>query len=482
MKRLFLKVSTFATFAFGSIFALSAQPSLEGFLQNDLEIKNLSLEVQKSVLENKSTYINNGLDVTLSTGTANFKFNSDGTSVSFNPSAKISVPQINNLSVSASSTIKFDDGANNSSDTSITLGIDLISGNALERKITLLKSERTLLETKRKLQNRALEAEKEYYTELKALFTSASEISSAQNDLYDDTVDFDEIKAKGYAETSAKYRQAELKVLSDKHEVETKIHDLEHDCAVFASKCGVVFESGTNPSEFLPTEIPSTEPVNILDFAKKNYTKIESAEYEHKIAELERKADKNFSLTANAGYTFKNSNTYFGYDDSVSKADKADTIDAGLSATYKGVTLGAGIYLPTDGSDPTYSASATVNPNSFRTSKIKKQTNLINEDQELIAIQSAEQDYDTDIVDKQTELSDIQWSKETNSKTYDMYVTLTEDMQNLLKQGIVKETEYLDAFANKELYRFKLIINDIDVIIYNDETKLLFCRDDELQE
>lgn len=480
MKRLFLKVSAFVACSFCFIFAVTAQPSLEGFLQNDLELKRLSLEVQKAILENKKTSIENGLDVTLSTGTANFKFNNDGTSVSFNPSAKISVPQINNLSVSASSNIKIDDGTNNSSDTKVSFEIDLLSGNSLERKITLLKSERTLLETKRKLQNRALEAEKEYYTELKSLFSAASEISSAQNDLYDDTVDFEEVKAKGYAKTSAKYRQAELKVLSDQHEVETKIHELEHDCAVFASKCAVQFESGTNPADFLPREIPSAEPVDILSFDKKNYTKIEESEYNHKIAALERKADKNFSLSANAGYTFRNSNTYFGYDDSVSKADKADTLDAGLSATYKGVTLGAGIYLPTDGSDPTYSASATVNPNLFRTSKIKTQTNSINEDQELIAIQSAEQDYDTDIVDKQSELSDIQWSKETNLKTYEMYVALADDMQNLLKQGIVKETEYLDAFANKELYRFKLLINDIDIIIYNNETKLLFCRDNEL--
>lgn len=471
MKRFFL--IPFISFL---LFSVSiAEPSLEGFLQNDLELKNLALEVKKSVLANKNVSIENGVDITLSTGTANFRFNGDDSSISFNPSAKISVPQINNLSVSASSKIKLDNGINNSSDTSVSLSVDLISGTMTERKIALLKSEREVLVAKRNLQNRALEAEKEYYAKLKSLFSAASEISVAQNNLYDDTVDFDEIKAKGYSSSSARYRQAELKVLSDNHEVETKIHELEHDCAVFASECGSFFEPGTNPSDFLPEEIPQIESVDILSFQKKFYTKIEEAEYKHKIAAMERNSEKNFSLAATAGYTFKNSNTSFSDNDS-----KSDTVDVGISANYKGLTFGAGVYLPIDGESPTYSASASVNPNSFRSTKIKKQTDSMNEEQELIAIQSAENDYDTDIVDKQTELDDIKWSKETNLKTYEMYVNLADDMQHLLKQGIVKETEYLDAFANKELYRFKLLINDIDIIIYNNEAKLLFCRDDEL--
>lgn len=472
MKRFFL--IPLISFLFFSV--LTAEPSLEGFLQNDLELKNLALEVKKSVLANKNLSIENGVDITLSTGTANFRFDGDDSSVSFNPSAKISVSQINNLSVSASSKIKLDNGRNNSSDTSVSVSLDLISGFMMERKIALLKSEREVLIAKRNLQNRALEAEKEYYSKLKSLFSAASEISVAQNNLYDDTVDFDEIKAKGYSSFSAKYRQAELKVLSDNHEVETKIHELEHDCAVFASECGIAFQAGTNPADFLPKEIPQTEPIDIFSFQKKFYTKIEEAEYKHKLAAMERDSEKKFSLAATAGYTFKNSNTAFSDNDS-----EADTIDVGISANYKGISFGAGVYLPTDGENPTYSASASINPNSFRTAKIKKQTDFMNKEQELIAIQSAENDYDTDIVDKQTELEDIKWAKETNLKTYEMYVNLADDMQRLLKQGIVKDTEYLDAFANKELYRFKLLINDIDIIIYNNETKLLFCRDDELK-
>ena len=487
MKRCIFYFSAFFVFLPVSF----SEPSLSGFLENDIELKKLALEVKKSSLEQEKTSIENGIDVSLSTGTANFQFNGQNTSVSFNPSAKFSVPQAANLSVSASSKIKITDGSNKSADTSFSFGIDLISGTSLERKISLIKSERALLEAKRKLQNRAIEAEKEYYTKLKQLFQSASEISTAKNTLYEDTVSFEEVKAKGYTKNSAKYRQAELKVLSDSHDVETKIHDFEHDCAVFASECGTSFSSaqdtkttgeqnskaGTDSTDFLPKTIPFTEAVDILSFEKQLYTKIENAVYEHKIAEMERAAEKDFSLSASGGYTLKNSSTSFSDNSSGS-----DTIDAGLSATFKGVSVETGIHIPSDGSAPTYSAGATLKPNSFRTSKIKKQTNSYNNEEELLAIKSAEKDYETDIVDKQTELNDIKWSKQTNSKTFDMYKNLADDMEKLFAQGIVRETEYLDALANKELYKFKLLINDIDLIIYNNSTKLLFCRDAEIQE
>lgn len=453
-------IFTFSAFFF-CLASFYAEPSLSGYLENDIELKKLALKVKKSSLEQKKTSIENGFDISLSTGTANFRFNGESTSVSFNPSAKFSVPQASNLSVSASSKIEITDGNSNSADTSISFEIDLISSAPLKRKILLLKSERSLLEAKRNLQNRALEAEKEFYTKLKQLFQGAGEISTAKNNLYEDTVSFEEIKAKGYSKNSSKYRQAELKVLSDRHEVETKIHDFEHDGAM----------------NFLPEKIPEVSAVNILDFEKQFYTKIENAVHEHKIAEMQRAAEKDFSLSANGGYTFKNSNTSFS-----SSSSGADTIDASLSATFQGVSIGAGIFVPTDGSSPTYSATATVKPNSFKTSKIQKQTNSFSAEEELIAIKSAEKDYETDIVDKQTELNDIKWSKQTNEKTFDMYKNLAADMEKLFSQGLVRESEYLNAEANKELYGFKILINDIDLIIYNNSTKLLFCRDAELQD
>lgn len=469
-----------------------SEPKLESYLLNDLELKKLALEYQKSQLSAKKSRIDNGISVELATGTARFQIQEDDFSASVSPSVSMSVPQASNLSLKLSSTLKITDSENNSSDSSIQLGADLISASSLNRKITLKKAERTVLEAKRKFQNRAIEAEKEYYNQLKSLFEAAANIVSKQKDLYDDKISFDEIRAKGYSTSSSKYRQAEMKVVSDQHEVDTLIHTMDHDCAVFASKCGAYYDSSLNPQDFLPSEIQETAPVDFSSFKKEDFAEIESSTYAHGLAEMQRKADRDFTLTATTGYTLKNSNTSFSSGETtvtdkgtttISNSDKSDTIDAGLTATWKGLTVGAGVNIPiSSGNEPVYTLSATVKPNTFRTRKITHASNELTEEQELIDIQSAEESYETALVDKKTELDSIMWTKKTYKETFDLWNQLENDEKKWFREGIVKESEYLNASANRKLYRLKLMINQIDLIIYNAETKLLFCRDYEFSQ
>ncbi|MBQ5999211.1 MAG: hypothetical protein IJL70_07065 [Treponema sp.] len=310
---------------------------------------------------------------------------------------------------------------------------------------------------------------------------------SKQKDLYDNKISFDEIKAKGYSTSSSKYRQAEMKVVSDQHEVNTLIHNLEHDCAVFASKCGISYTPGTNPQDFLPKEIEKVDPIDFSSLNKEDYKKIENSKYTHELAEMQRKADKDFSLTATTGYTLKNSNTSFSSGNTtvtdkgtttISNSDKSDTVDAGLSATWRGLTIGAGVNIPiSSDSNPVYTLSASLKPNSFRTRKITLASNNLTEEQELIDIQSAEDSYNTDLVDKQTELESILWTQKTYKETFELWDKLESDEKKWFDEGIVKESEYLTAHANKQLYKIKLMLNQIDLIIYNATIKLLFCRD-----
>ncbi len=458
-----------------------SQPSLSDYLSNDLELKRLSLELKKTILSSKSTKIDNGIDIQLSTGTATFTFSEDDSYVKFQPSAKLALPQASNLAFTTSTKITKsgqEEDQTQIDDTKFSLSADIISGSLLTRKINLKKAERQVLEARRKLQDYALTAENNYYKQLRSLFETSSSIISSQKTMYDDTIDFEEIKAKGYAESSTKYRQALIDVLSDKHDVETKVHKLERDCAIFASKCNIEFTEGSQPKDFLPTEIPLVEALDILSFDKEDHKKIESARWNQEIAILNRKADKNFSLSASAGYTIKNSDTKSSTD---KEKEASDTVDAGLQATFSGLTVGAGASIPTNGESPVYTLSASLNPNSFRKLSIKKKQNQLNQEEEEIEILNALNSYEEDVISKERSLNDLLWTKETNSETYKMYIKLEEDQKRHLQNGIISESEYLTALANRELYRIKLLMNDIDLIIYNNETKLLFCRDGELQ-
>ncbi len=462
-------------FAFCLIFfrhALRCEPRLEAYLANDLELKRLALEVQKAQLASKKTSINNGINVRLSTGRTVFRFTDDGTDVSFEPSVTASIPQAQNLSFTVSTERESEDGVIKTQNTSLSLSADIISGNALKRKAELLAAERSVLEAKRALQNRAVQAETEFYSELKALFDTASALLSARQDLYEDEIEFAEIKAKGYAASSSKYRLAEMDVMQDAYTVDTNLRKLEHDCAVFASKCGTSFEPGEDPFAFLPAEIPSAQLVDIASFPAQLYAKIEQAEWTHTINSLSRSADKEFTLSANGGYTFKNS--YTG----------SDSADIGLSSSWRGLSLGTGVSIPVnaDAAHPAYTVSATVNPAEFRLASIEKKTNSLTDGQELIAIDSAWEDYSTAVVDQQTSKSDIAWDRERNQSAYELYSSLESDMKQSFDAGIITQAEYLSAQANRELYRIKLLMNGMDAIIYNNTTSLLFCRDEEMQE
>ena len=52
-----------------------AEPKLEDYLSNDLELQRLALEVKKAELSTKMTGIENGIDIQLSTGKATLSFN-----------------------------------------------------------------------------------------------------------------------------------------------------------------------------------------------------------------------------------------------------------------------------------------------------------------------------------------------------------------------------------------------------------------------
>lgn len=445
--------------------SLGAVPTLEGFLENDLELKTLTLEMEKANLSLKSVKLDTGFNITLSSGLINIYDRGDGYKVRLTPSATASLPIASNLSASASSVIDNGDDEGTVRDTKIALSLDIISGAALTRKITLMKAARSHLEMVRKVKNRAISAESEYYTQLKTLFSTYSEIIKARKTLYDDKIDFDDLRAKGYSSASSKYRLAQMKVATDEHEIAVRTRKLEKDCAVFADKCGTFFNEGESFEDFLPKEIPQVDPLNIHFLDPDSYTKTESALYNHELGGLTRRANKNFTLKAGAGYTFDNS------------ASSGDTADISLTSGVSGVDLTAGVSIPVTGGNPSYSASVTLNPTSILKRGYTDKSQNCDDKIELIAIDSAKKDYERDLIDKTKSLIDIEWEKKTNKESYELYRDLSIDMEKNYKAGVTTQSEYLSSLTNREDTRINIIINDIDLIIYNDTVRLLFVED-----
>ena len=436
---------------------------LLSYVENDAELKNLILAAKKSALSYQSAKIDTGFDVTLSSGSVTLQVNDDGTKLTAKPSVKMSLPQASNLSVTAQTNFSSESSNTSLSNTSVAVGIDIISSAVISNKLTKLKAERAVTEAQCKIEKRAIAAEKEFYTALKNLLSSINTIMTKRQTLYEDSIDLEAKKVQGYSESSSTYRQAELKVISDQHEIDSAIHSFKYDCVVFYKRCGYDLEIDDKADlmSFVPSGIDEVEPADILKFDKALYTEIENANWTYYINSMERSSKKNYSLSASAGYTFDNSIT------------NSDSIDAGLSGTFGGLTVGAGISLPVKSSQssisPAYTLSASLNPNAFRKNSITKQQNVLTEEQELLAIQTAESAYETKLVEFQQKLDTLLWEKKTVEENISMYGDLEKDMAQLYQQGYISETDYLSAKNNLNSSIIKKISNLIDLIIYNDD-------------
>ena len=436
---------------------------LLSYVENDAELKNLILAAKKSALSYQSAKIDTGFDVTLSSGSVTLQVNDDGTKLTAKPSVKMSLPQASNLSVTAQTNFSSESSNTSLSNTSVAVGIDIISSAVISNKLTKLKAERAVTEAQRKIEKRAIAAEKEFYTALKNLLSSINNIMTKRQTLYEDSIDFEAKKIQGYSESSSTYRQAELKVISDQHEIDSAIHSFKYDCVVFYKRCGYDLEIDDKADlmSFVPSGIDEVEPADILKFDKALYTEIENANWTYYINSMERSSKKNYGLSACAGYTFDNSIT------------NSDSIDAGLSGTFGGLTVGAGISLPVKSSQssisPAYTLSASLNPNVFRKNSITKKQNVLTEEQELLAIQTAESAYETKVVEFQQKLDTLLWEKKTVEENISMYGDLEKDMAQLYQQGDINETDYLSAKNNLNSSIIKKISNLIDLIIYNDD-------------
>lgn len=468
-----ISIGTHNLFSFEKI---STQELFYSYLKNDSNLKDLTIEAEKAQLALQSSKIDEGFDITLSTGSVTIQTLGDKSTLTVKSAGvSASLPQASNLTLSASSGASItnwdfansNSDSNSLSDTKLNLSVDLVSSSSLSRKITLLTAQRNLTQAKRNLQKQALQSETDFYTQLKALLTSTSEIITAQTQLYTDTIDFESIKAKGYSTASSTYKLAQMKVMSDQHDIDSKIRSLIHDYLLFYKKCGyeITLDQDTDFYDLIPSDLPQVQALSIEDFETDKYTEIEEALWTYEINSLSRSASKSFTLSANGGYTFNNSTT------------SSNTIDTGLTSTIGGLNLTAGVSIPVQGGNPAYTFSASLSPSTFFQNSITKKTNDLTEEQELLAIENARTNFETVKVDKEQELQDLEWNKQSYNESYTMYQDLANQLETHYKAGLIKESEYLSALSNAKNYKVKLISNLIDFIIYNNELQSLFVAD-----
>jgi len=456
---------------------------LQGYLENDSDVQDAAIKLQKTKLNVEKTKIDQGFDVSLSSGQMTMTFSDDDTTTfTLSPKVEAKVPQIQNLNASVSTNISSSskDDKTSVTNTTFSVGIDLISENAANQKINEVKNDRTVLEAERSLSQRLLNTEKQFYNELKSLLSSAQSITTSKNDLYSDTIKFEQTKAKGYTESSTTYRTNQLKVLSDEHNVGTKIRSFMHSLKVFYSKCGLDLEVPEDDNidyfAYIPTDFPEFLLLDIEDFDKSTYKDIESALYNNKLSQMEQDAKKDLTLTASASYMLagESSTSKSSMPGSTAKSDP-DKIGLNLSSTYSGLSISGGFSIPVEeNAKPTITASVTLKPNTFRKKSIENQITELENESSALTLKKAESNYEVSVADYTQSKKDLLWNESTILENLSMYQSVENDMKTNYEAGIISESEYLTAKNNRQRYEIEKITNIIEKIIYNNSVTSLF--------
>ena len=468
----------------GAVELVPTQQLLASYLEQDTDLKNLALELKKAKLNQQSTEIDKGFTIKLSTGDMTMTLG-DNNSFSVKPGVNATIPGMNNLGLNVSSQLSVADGKTTFDSASATVSVDIISSNKANRDISLLKSERSVLEAERNLTAKATDKEKSFYKSLSNLMNSISSIVQKQNTIIDDFNSLEKIKLQGYASTSATYIKAQMKLESSERDLESAIHTLIRDYKLFYASCGYEIEipEDTDFKELIPEDIPEVEAEDISEYKAENYTQIESNLWNQTINQMTRDANTKLTLSANGGYTYRNNN-----------GNGSNTVSAGVSAGYEGLSLSANVNVPiasgsssgaggaggmgagSSGSSPTVTLGITYTPTTSKKNKISDQLTEISIEQEQMKIESAWSAYETAVLEKQLKLEDLEWDKETNQKNYEIYTAVEEQMLDYYKKGLISEKDYTSAVINTLQAKVKGLINRIDFIVYNDEVKAMFVE------
>ena len=475
----------FLFFALSTLHAESLDSLLSGYLENDLQLQKFVLTAESKVLSLKSTKIQNGIDVTLSTGTVKIQSSSDGNRrITLTPNAKVEIASAD-VSLEANVPIKINDGEREISDGSISATVGILSNNRKKRRVSLLEAERALLEAERNVKNRAISAEKEFFTSLKSLYKYAGDVLDANEDLFDDETALRVLIAQGYSKNSASFRQANLKVERDKRNVQEKQRIFTRQTEIFARKCGRTFNRGNVDEaqksdeafnlavDFLPSEIPKATPEDIFSYDKNLFSESEQARWDSFIGELKRRTagyDPTLSVTGDSFYD--------------SGDESSDSAGGKINFSYRGVGASAGAYFPTNsrilGGDvfsdgkPYFLFSLTISPNDWRLTSIQKKQDVLSSRLEKIAEESALDSYENEITSKITEFNDIQWAERSYAHELETYSILEKDMARWLREGSVKESDWRSAKNNRDKARLNVLMNALDLLIFNDSVRLMF--------
>lgn len=467
-----LKHSSFFIYLFISLNVLFAQENiydriLEYRCKNDTDIVLIENEAAIALNNYKSVRLNSLFAFDFSS-TLNFNISSekDKSGFSVQPSVSAGMPLYNNLGLRLSAPYSYKMGKS-SQDFSLGLSGDIYSQARKRKKQEIETSLEALKEAEKKVRRVKELAEKKLLTDIQKILNEYSALLSKRLSGIQADINYKQILAEGYSETSSKLRTAKLNLISSERTEKETEFSFEVSAHLFFESCGLDIPKKDEDEFFimLAKSLPKQKLISMENLKAENYKPLLKAENDYKKLLEKNKMDLSpFSASASLGYSYTGS-----------YMNKLENISSGLQLMFPGVRLDTGLSLGLDSASvPSMQVSFSINPLAIYDYYLNKKNVALKEAGEKIKLGNTRNNFAKEFNTFKLKWVQLEWQQIRYAEELDIYKENAEEHAKWFQRGLINALENKQASLQYITALLGSADSNIAVHIFNAELKEAF--------
>ncbi|MCQ2603842.1 MAG: hypothetical protein MJ215_02205 [Spirochaetia bacterium] len=440
---------------------------LEKYLEADNDIAKLKLELEQARIDLEKYNIQNGLNFKAQTGSSTLYRDGSETVIDMEPSVTVTVPDAHNTELQVKVPVIIG-GSREDAGVEATLSRDLLPA----KKTTVIEVQRLALERavtmkERSYTSRCNEAEQEFLSKLRDLFSIRIDALNYMDDYNEANENFQLVRTQGYTSDQTEYQDKELLLRTASREYDEKMRLLDQGLKQLANDCDLPEIDG------LPEEIPEVELLSINDFDIEKYKEYENSLWDIYYNSKEREStEPGFKLNGKVGYAYGDmgSNDYL--------REKNHSVLTGVGMSWRSLSADVGLKIPVTDLDKTaISFAVTWTPNQSKLDKLDLQYDKLSLEKDQINIDDALDDYSDTCDEMITSYKDLEWKRTQYAEEEDLYYQLYQKYDRFYKSGVVTKLKYDESRTHWETSKITNLALRLDRLIYNKKLINLFIEE-----
>lgn len=464
-----LKHNSFFIYLFISLNVLFAQENiydkiLDYRCKNDTDIVLIENEAAIALNNYKSVRLNSLFAFDFSS-TLNFNLSSekDKSGFSVQPSISAGMPLYNNLRLKLSAPYSYKMGKS-SQDFSLGLSGDIYSQARKRKKQEIETSLEALKEAEKKVKSVKELAEKKLLTDIQKILSEYSALLAKRLSGIQADINYKQILAEGYSETSSKLRTARLNLISSERTEKETEFSFEVSARLFFESCGLDIPKKDEDEFFirLAKSLPKQKLISMENLKAENYKPLLKAENDYKKLLEKNKMDLSpFSASASLGYSYT--------------MNQNKNISSGLQLMFPGVRLDTGLSLSLDSASvPAMQVSFSINPLAIYDYYLNKKNVSLKEAGEKIKLGNTRNNFAKEFNTFKLKWEQLEWQQIRYAEELDIYKENAEEHAKWFQRGLINALENKQASLQYITALLGSADSNIAVHIFNAELKEAF--------